>query len=239
MISKNDVKYIQTLFHKKTRDEERVFIAEGPKLVNELLTARITIKKIYALREWAEQQTKPDSITIVAEHELQKISALQTPNQVLAIAAQPDVMHEPNLTGNITLVLDGIQDPGNLGTIIRTADWFGIKQIVASNDTADKYNPKVVQASMGSLIRVSMWHKDIGEWLAQTTIKIYGAMLNGDNVFTANKISEGLLVIGNESKGIRADVLPFIRHSLSIPGRGGAESLNASVATGIILSHIV
>lgn len=238
MISKNDVKYIQSLNFKKTRDEERVFIAEGPKLLNELLAGGIAIKKIYAVDDWAKQHSNITNIINITEAELQKISSLQTPNQVLAIAAQPQPATEPVLQGRLSLVLDGIQDPGNLGTIIRIADWFGITQIIASTDTVDRFNSKVVQSTMGSLLRVQLWYKDIAKWLTGVNIKVYGALLNGSNVFTTGKIPEGLLVIGNESKGIRADVMPFIQQALTIPGNGNAESLNAAVATGIILSHI-
>ena len=239
MISKNDVKYIQSLNFKKTRDEERVFIAEGPKLLNELLAAGIAIKKIYATDDWAQLNNTIQGITTITEAELQKISGLQTPNQVLAIAAQPQPATWPVLQGRLSLVLDGIQDPGNLGTIIRIADWFGITQVIASTDTVDKYNSKVVQSTMGSLLRVQVWYMDITQWLAAVPVKVYGALLSGHNVFTTGKITEGLLVIGNESKGIRPGVMPFIQQALTIPGNGSAESLNAAVATGIILSHIL
>jgi len=239
MISKNEAKYIQSLYHKKTRDEERLFIAEGPKLINELQGVGITIKNIYALAGWAQQNTHINNVTVITEAELQKISSLQTPNQVLAVAIQPSLPAEPLLHGRLSLVLDGIQDPGNLGTIIRIADWFGISQIIASDDTVDKYNPKVVQATMGSLFRVHVWYKNLTGWLPNATVKVYGALLNGDNVFTTGKIKEGLLVIGNESKGIRPETTSFIHQPLTIPGSGNAESLNAAVATGIILSHVV
>jgi len=239
MISKNEVKYIQSLYHKKTRGEEGLFIAEGPKLVNELLQAHIVIKKIYALSEWAQQKSGIQHVTIITEAELEKISNLQTPNQGLALAVKPATTNEPQLKGNLSLVLDGIQDPGNLGTIIRIADWFGIKQVIASTDTADCFNPKVVQSTMGSLLRVNIWYKNLPEWLAACPVKIYGTMLNGENVYTTGAINEGLLVIGNEGKGIRPEIEALVQQALTIPGGGGAESLNAAVATGIILSHVM
>jgi len=239
MISKNDVKYIQSLHHKKTRDKEGLFIAEGPKLLLELLSSQFEVKQLYALPVWMEQHPKINKATEITEGELEKITALQTPNQVLAVFKQPALSNQPVLQGCLSLVLDGIQDPGNMGTIIRIADWFGICQIIASEDTADVYNPKVVQATMGSIARVKVHYKKLPDWLAQTTVPVYGALLNGENVYNTGEIKEGVLVIGNEGRGIRADVLPFIKQPLTIPGRGKAESLNAAVATGIILSHIV
>ena len=239
MISKNEIKYIQSLSHKKTRDEEEVFIAEGIKLVNELLNTDIVIKKIYALQEWVKNHQHLNNITIVTEEELKKISSQQTPNKVLAIVEKKKIKAEPRLKGNITLVLDGIQDPGNLGTIVRIADWFGIYQIVAAIDTADIYNSKVVQSTMGSIIRVDVWYKDLATFLQHADVEIYGALLQGENIYTHPKIAEGIIIIGNESQGIRNNLLPFIKHALTIPRKGEAESLNASVATGIILSHIV
>jgi len=239
MISKNDVKYIQSLHHKKTRDKEGLFIAEGPKLLLELLSSQFEVKQLYALPVWMEQHPKINKATEITEGELEKITALQTPNQVLAVFKQPSLSDEPVLKGCLSLVLDGIQDPGNLGTIIRIADWFGICQLIASEDTADVYNPKVVQATMGSIARVKVHYKKLPDWLAQTTVPVYGALLNGENVYNTGEIKEGVLVIGNEGRGIRAEILPFIQKLLTIPGRGKAESLNAAVATGIILSHIV
>ncbi len=238
MISKNDAKYIQSLYHKKTRDEEGLFVAEGPKLVNELLKSDFEIKHIYALNEWMPDNNAISGLTIIEETELQKISNLQTPNQVLAIVKMPGINQEPVLNKTLTLVLDGIQDPGNMGTILRIADWFGIYQVIASEDTVDIYSPKVVQATMGSIARVKVWYKSLSQLLAGVPVKIYGAMLNGDDVYKTGQIKEGLLVIGNEGGGIRKEVLPFVKYPLTIPKRGGAESLNAAVATGIILSHI-
>lgn len=239
MISKNEIKYIQSLSHKKTRDEEEVFIAEGIKLVNELLNTNIVIKKIYALQGWIKDHQHVNNVTIVTEEELRKISSQQTPNKVLAIVEKKKIKAEPQLRGNITLVLDGIQDPGNLGTIIRIADWFGIAQIVAAIDTADIYNSKVVQSTMGSIIRVDVWYKELATFLQQADVEIYGALLQGESIYTHPKIAEGIIVIGNESQGIRNNLLPLIKHAITIPKKGNAESLNASVATGIILSHIV
>ena len=239
MISKNEIKYIQTLFHKKTRDTEGLFIAEGVKLVNELIESDFAVKKIYATEGWAALHAHLNTVQIVQGYQLEKISNLANPNQVLAVVEQKKILKEPSLTGTITLVLDGIQDPGNLGTIIRIADWFGIKQIIASTDTADMYNPKVVQSTMGSIIRINVWYKDLPSFLSNCSVPVYGALLNGSNLYYIEKINEAVLVIGNESKGIREQILPFIKHPVTIPKIGGAESLNAAVATGIILSHLI
>src|SRR4029078_31018 len=143
------------------------------------------------------------------------------------------LLQEPVQKNNLVLVLDGIQDPGNLGTIIRIADWFGINQIIASEDTADIYNSKVVQSTMGSIIRVNVWYKNIEQWLNTSKTPVYGALLNRVSIYETQQISEGMLVIGNESKGIRSNILPYIQHAITIPAQGNAESLNAAVATGI------
>lgn len=239
MLSKNEIKYIQSLSDKKTRDEEGVFVAEGVKLVSELLQSDIPVRKIYATSEWVAVHPSVMNVVTVSEAELKKISGLSTPNDVLLIARQIRPLHEPQLADGVTIVLDGIQDPGNLGTIVRIADWFGITQILATTDTADIYNPKVIQATMGSIARVRIWYDNVENWLRRPGIKVFGALLQGNNVYLADKTSDGLLVIGNESKGIRNNLLPFIQYPLTIPKRGGAESLNAAVATGIILSHLL
>lgn len=239
MISKNEVKYIQSLSHKKNRDAEGVFIAETPKLVNELLQSNIRIKKIYATPGWQPQRNPDVNITEINEATLQRISLLETPNKVLVIAEKKS-LPPIKLENRFTLVLDGIQDPGNLGTIVRIADWFGIQQILAAKDTADCYNPKAVQSSMGSIARVSVWYDELPEVLRNAKFPVYGALLNGESVYKMTQLpKEGVLIIGNESKGVREPLLSFIRHPVTIPRIGGAESLNAAVATGILLSHFV
>ncbi len=239
MISKNEVKYIQSLSHKKNRDTEGVFIAETPKLANELLQSDIIIKKIYATNEWQLQnENKNVLVDEVDESTLQRISQLETPNKVLVIAEKKK-LPALQLQSSITLVLDGIQDPGNLGTIIRIADWFGLKQIVASKDTADCYNPKAVQSSMGSIARVNIWYEELLPFLANANVPLYGALLEGKSVYDLESCNEGILIIGNESKGVRGPLLPLIRQPVTIPRVGSAESLNAAVATGILLSHLL
>lgn len=244
MLSKSQIKYIQSLGQKKQRDEDRVFIAEGPKIVEELLTAaNADVIQVYAVKEWIEKNASQQlniPLIEIEETELVRISQLQTPNSVLAIAKQAANTFDIKAAGNITLALDGIQDPGNMGTIIRIADWFGVKQIVCSTNCADRYNPKVVQSTMGSIVRVEMQYTDLANWLVQQkNIPLYAAVLAGENIHTINKLTEGVIVIGNESKGISAAIMDKVTTKITIPRKGQAESLNAAVATGIILSHLV
>jgi TrmH family RNA methyltransferase len=236
MLSKNELKYIQSLCHKKQRQEEALFIAEGVKLVDELLNSDYRIKKIYATEVWAEQRPGMET-TIVTNDELAKISTLQAPNQVLVIAEQTPVTGQPVFEKQVSLVLDGIQDPGNFGTIIRIADWFGISQIVASPETVELYNPKVIQGTMGSFIRVNVWYRPLPELLSAVKLPVYGALLDGTDMYQSKAVSEGILIIGNEARGISPGLIPFITHPITIPRMGGAESLNAAVATGIIVAQ--
>ena len=243
MISKNQVKYIQSLGQKKSRDIENRFIAEGPKLVNELLTAEnCSIVQLFALKEWIDVNPNTSKHTEVIELsgvELEKISQLTTPNQVLAVIEKIQWKNDPEINGNISLALDTIQDPGNMGTIIRLADWFGIKNVFCSTNCADVYNPKVVQSSMGSISRVRVEYTDILSLLTENNnVGIYAAVLNGKDITKMEKIKEGIIVIGNESKGIHQEMLKLVNVQITIPGKGKAESLNAAVATGIILSHL-
>src|SRR5688572_2510224 len=244
MITKNQVKYIQSLGQKKSRDIENRFIAEGPKLVNELLTAEnCRIVQLLALREWINENPNASDrteINEVSDAELEKVSQLTTPNQVLAVIEKIQWKNDPEIKGNILLALDTIQDPGNMGTIIRLADWFGIKNIFCSTECADVYSPKVVQASMGSISRVRVEYTDILSWLKENNdVGIYAAVLDGRDITKMEKISEGIIVIGNESKGINPEMLRLANVQITIPGKGKAESLNAAVATGIILSHLL
>ncbi len=242
MLVKSKAKYIQSLGQKKHRDEEGLFIAEGPKIVAEMIsTVPEAVQEVYALREWIssnENKLAGKQIQEVSADELGKISQLSTANNVLAVLKKfpsPVIRSQ----GTISLVLDGIQDPGNLGTIIRIADWFGISQLICSPECADQYNPKVVQSTMGSILRVKLLYTGLEEWLsAQSAIAIYAAALSGKDVTAMKKIKEGIIVIGNESKGISNDIFQLVNVKITIPGKGHAESLNAAVATGIILSHL-
>lgn len=241
MLSKNELKYIQSLSQKKKRDEEGVFIAEGPKIAEELLQSEWKLVKIYATAGWINAHHLPNHlITEVGESDLQRISQLQTPHQVLMIVQKP-VLPAFVWKPGFYLVLDDIQDPGNFGTIIRIADWFGIETIIASEGCADLYNSKVIQASMGSFIRIKVFKMNLETFLQQyaSYTSVYGALLQGENVYHIQKITEGILIIGNESKGIQASLLPYIQRAVTIPRKGTAESLNAAVATGILLSHLL
>lgn len=242
MLGKSKVKYIQSLGQKKFRDEAGLFIAEGPKIVEELIRmSPVQVKAVFALPEWLNQAGfLPPSVssTPVTEEELEKISQLKTPNKVLALVAY-FTEERIQLSNQLSIGLCGIQDPGNLGTIIRIADWFGITQVICSKDSADRYNPKVVQSTMGSIARVNVFYTDLEVLLRENPgFPVYATVLEGEDVKTTGQPSEGLILIGNESKGIPAALLAMANQRITIRRKGGAESLNAAVATGIILSHL-
>lgn len=243
MINKSTVKYIQSLRTKKFRDSHNAFIAEGLKVVTEFLKDDLfTYENIYCTAKGVELLTgtlntkAPAGITLVEDFELKKISALTSANEVLGIFKTKPAPDSITYSDKLTPVLDGIQDPGNLGTIIRIADWFGIENIFCSLDTADCYNPKVVQSTMASLGRVNIVYGDVNTlFTGNEQIKKYAAVLGGEDVNGVGKIKEGFLIIGNESKGISEKVLKYSDHKISISKKGKAESLNAAVAAGIIL----
>ncbi len=244
MLSKSDVKYIQSLAHKKFREEYGHYVVEGIKMVGELISQYPEqLYKVYATKNWV--RLNPDlakNLTCIYEledFELQKISFLNTSNEVLALAKLPPFKTEILISGEITVVLDQIQDPGNLGTIIRTCDWFGIKNIICSTDTADAHNPKVVQSTMGSIFRTNIIYTDIVTFVKkQQGIPVYAALLNGSSVYTTTFQFPSILIIGNESKGISKEIKELTTHPITIDKIGLAESLNASIAAGIILSHM-
>lgn len=242
MLGKSKVKYIQTLGQKKFRDQEGLFIAEGPKIIADLLeTPAAKIKAIYAVQDWIDEQKRLSAaieITAIEASDLEKISQLKTPNKVLAIVEYFQLPGEITTDNKITLALDGIQDPGNLGTIIRIADWFGVEQIICSNDSADLYNPKVVQSTMGSIGRVKVFYTNLHEFLSGQSTSIYATALNGKDINSLDKLKEGIIVFGNESKGISNEILHIATHKITIPKKGKAESLNAGVAAGVVLSHL-
>lgn len=244
MLSKNKIKYITALQKKKFRSELQCFLAEGDKIVRELAAfPQWEVECILALPDWLDQYQpifagrKVEFIPITPD-ELTKISTLQTPNQVLAIVKmQPEFEWQSHFSSDLALYLDGIQDPGNLGTILRIADWFGILQVYLSPDCVELYNPKVIQATMGSFLRIKVTQVELPALKSAIPgLTTYGALLSGENVFQVSAQHPALLIIGNEGKGIRDEYIPLIDRAISIPRHadGGAESLNAAVATGII-----
>ncbi len=247
MLSKKIVKYIQSLSHKKFRDEEGVFIAEGPKVVGELLgQKKIECTIICAEKNWLLQNESllkdvpPANIFETDDHWLKSISQLKTPNKVVAVFKKNKSTEIENLSGKISIMLDDLQDPGNLGTIIRIADWFAIENIICSENSVECYNPKVVQSTMGSLFRVNIFYTNLETFIEKNKkIPVYATTLSGISIFKLPKIKEGIILIGNEAKGIHENLLKLCPQQITIPRLGHAESLNAAVASGIILSQIV
>jgi TrmH family RNA methyltransferase len=246
MLSKKIVKYIQSLSHKKFRDEEGVFIAEGPKIVYEFLSSHmLKCRIICADQSWLSKNefllknVNPENVYETDDHWLQSISLLKTPNKVVAVFEKKDFSHLPDLYNKISLMLDDLQDPGNLGTLIRIADWFAIENIICSENSVDCYNPKVVQSTMGSLSRVNVFYTDLFSFIQKNKIPVFATTLNGTSIYQLPKVKEGIILIGNESKGVGEDLLKIIYHQITIPKSGHAESLNAAVAGGIILSKIL
>jgi TrmH family RNA methyltransferase len=240
MLSKKEIKDIQSLSQKKFREELKLYLAEGPKTVNELLQIiPEKIKQVYATDKWMQENKASHMlpVTQVTVAELEQLSQLKTPNQVLAIVQQEEEK-EPDADGFI-LYLDTIQDPGNFGTIIRIADWFDINKVVCSAGCADVYNPKVVQSTMASIARVHVYYDHKGNWLEGRKVPVFAATLDGKSIYQTSLTGAGILLIGNESRGISDSVLQYASEKITIPKKGGAESLNAAVATGIILSHLL
>lgn len=246
MISKNQIKHIQSLHSKKNREEENLFVIEGIKLVTEFINhQKFVIKEVFATPEYidnhkSELMNSSVSFTEITAEELKKISHLTSPNQVLAVVKSTEQQLDIALlnTSN-TLFLDDIRDPGNLGTIIRIADWFGIKQVICSPNSTELYNPKTLQASMGAVLRVNVVTMGFEELFTKIDkLPIYGAVLEGENIYTTS-LKHGLLVIGNEANGISESVLNHISNRITIPAANsnGSESLNAANACAIICSE--
>ena len=239
MLSKAQNKYIRSLTQQKFRNEYRLFVAEGSKIALEWLAGEKPVKMLIATTEWEQQHREaiakhPETdIYIVDETELLKLSSLSTTNHVLLVIPYP-VQQDIPMVDEWYLALDDIQDPGNMGTIIRIADWFGINNIVCSPACVDIYNPKVVQSAMGGHLRVKLFESDLVQFLASVSLPKIAATLHGENVYTTNKPGAGVLIIGNESKGISEKVLATATQRVTIPRKGGAESLNAGVSAGIL-----
>ncbi len=242
MISKSKIKFIKSLQVKKYRKQEQSFVVEGAKSVEELLRSSFETTWVAGTEEFLlrneELITKMRIETVVVgADELAQLGSFQTNESVLAIA-KTKVNSALNLKDEFCLVLDDLRDPGNVGTIVRTADWYGIKNIIASEETADFYNPKTISATMGSFCRVNFFYTNLITFLAKNELPTFGAFMEGEDVHQFNYGKNGLLVIGNESNGISEAVSKHIQHKITIPRIGRAESLNAGIATAIILDNI-
>ena len=245
MISKNKLKELAAYRQQRRCDEEAVFVVEGPKLCGEALTSGFTVKVVCATVEWLAANTI-DTVSEcyeVSQTELERLSNMRTPNQVWMLVQRPQNFAPfTSHLSPLTLALDRIQDPGNLGTMMRTADWFGIRHIVCSPDTVSCYNPKVVQASMGAIFRTQVDYVDLPQWLAACGMPVFGATLQGQPLTTngSQLTADAVLLIGNESHGISPEAMEHVTHPVLIPNIGGtAESLNASVAAAILIDRLI
>ena len=243
MLSKNKLKLIQSLNYKKGREKGNCFLAEGAKIVTEALKSNFHVDSLMATSEFTDSHSllckKACNTAEVTKKELQTASLLQSPQDALAIIRLPEESFSVSVLNNqFSLALDSVQDPGNMGTIIRIADWFGIRHILCSMDTADCFSPKVIQASMGAIFRVKIHYLDLKytlEEIRKLKISVFGTYLDGENVFTSSLPSSGILVMGNEGNGISEKISRYIDKKLTIPsfGNSGTESLNVAIATAI------
>ncbi|RWU10040.1 TrmH family RNA methyltransferase [Pedobacter chitinilyticus] len=243
MLSKSQISFIKSLHQKKYRKENGIFIIEGIKSIIEFLKSDYQIHSIYYTSKISATLPKVSAninLFEVTEAELQKISTLQTPQHILALVHIPSKKEVDSkaLQNAFSLVLDDVQDPGNLGTIIRTADWFGIKTIICSENTVEAYNPKTVQSTMGSLCRVNIIYTSLAPFLKNIKLPIYGALLDGENIYQTNWGNEGLILLGNEGHGIGKELIEQITVPVTIPRFGAAESLNVAVSAAIFCSEI-
>lgn len=238
MISKNQLKLLRALGQKKQRKAHGLFLVEGEKNVLELVDTSLVVKQVFAtddfLQKHASELSQYDRIEASLE-ELTKASSLVSNNAAVAIVEIPNVQ-APSAEG-MMIALDGVSDPGNLGTIIRIADWYGIKHIVASSDCADPYNPKTIRATMGSFGRVQVTLLDLPRYLSEASIPVYGAFLEGESVHSTDFSEQGILLMGSESHGVRPEAEQYVTDKITIPSFGGAESLNVAMATGIIMDN--
>lgn len=240
MVTKAEIQRVRALADKRARQEEGLFVAEGEKLVRELAASGWPVHRIYAVHPLAGLDAEP-----VTAKEMERMSRLHTPASCLAVAEIPHRSMDAGLPGReLVLALDGVQDPGNLGTIVRLADWFGIGQVVCSPDTVDCFNPKTVQATMGAILRVAVHYTDLPAWLAravENNVPVYGTFLDGEDMYREPLGRAGILLMGSEGSGITPEAGACVTHRLRIPSyppqRAGSESLNVAVATGIVCAE--
>ncbi len=243
MISKSQISFIKSLHQKKIRKEQGLFIVEGLKSIQEFINSEYLVDSVYCTENLMlkldnlSRKIKP---VIISESELSRISTLSTPQAILAVVQIPKhtEINIKKLDRSFFLALDGVQDPGNLGTIIRTADWFGLNTILCSMDTAEVYNPKVVQASMGSLSRVNIIYTDLGVLFSQINIPVYGALLDGKSIYETDFGQAGIVLLGNEGNGISKELVEKINYPITIPRFGKAESLNVAISASIFCSEL-
>jgi TrmH family RNA methyltransferase len=243
MLSKSQIGFIKSLHQKKYRKEHGIFIIEGIKSIVEFIPSDYQIHSVYFMTQYQSLLPKfPANIKLfeVTNAELEKISTLQAPQGILALVNIPKraAIDKTTLKNNFSLVLDGVQDPGNLGTIIRTADWFGFKHVICSSNTVEVYNPKTVQATMGSLCRVNVSYQDLAELLKDINMPVFGAMLNGNSLYETQWGAEGLVILGNEGQGVSPEIIELIDRPVTIPRVGQAESLNVAVSAAIFCADI-
>jgi len=235
LISNRQLKLITSLGRKKYRTQEQLFIAEGPKVVTDFLKSNLTLHSLFTTDE--TQVTKPNHY-LVTEKELQKISHLQHANTCVALFEMPKVIVQKQ--EGLLVALDGVRDPGNMGTIIRLCDWFGVTQLICSIDSADCFNPKVVQATMGSLARVQVIYTVLEDYIKHSNVPVYGGVLDGTSIYKTDKATNAIVVVGNEGKGITPEIMNLLTHQVTIPQFGIAqdtESLNVATATAILLNE--
>ncbi len=237
MISKNRIRFIKSLEQKKNRQQEQLFIIEGEKMVLEAIQwiPEQLVSIYYTSDFFLNSIDEGYDLELIGELELKSISTLKTPNKALAVCKY---LPSKSIVSPFSIVLDGVQDPGNLGTILRMADWFGISHVYCSKDTVDCYNSKVLQATMGAIFRVSVTYIDLDDFFTENNKPVYGALLNGNNLFTTQFENEGIILLGNEGSGIRESNLKYIDQSITIPKFGHAESLNVATAGAIILGSV-
>ncbi len=237
MVSKNQIKLITSLQQKKYRKEHKLFFAEGRKVIQELIHSNFELEYLFSTSE-IFSEINPNKVNLILESDLKKISALSTPNDCLAVFRMPESKNI-NASGLI-VALDAVRDPGNLGTIIRLCDWFGISELVCSDETVDIYNPKVVQATMGSIARVNVSYTNLEKFITESDLPLFGTFMDGDNIYKTDLPNEGIIIMGNEANGISAPIEKAVKNRLTIPRFGDlqqTESLNVATATAIILSE--